>query len=74
MLAEPGATAEDHLRRQHALVREQIDQRRELLAALEKEMEARRMGMALTPEEQFEVFGTDKVGGVVGRRGPRPLG
>ncbi len=63
MLAEPGATAEDHLRRQHRLVREQIDQRHDLLAALEKEMEARQMGMALTPEEQFEVFGTDKVGG-----------
>lgn len=63
LLAEAGATAEDHLRRQHRLVREQIDRRRDLLAALEKEMEARRMGMALTPEEQFEVFGTDKVGG-----------
>jgi hypothetical protein len=44
-------------------VREQIDQRHALLAALEKEMEARQMDMALTPEEQFEVFGTDKVGG-----------
>jgi hypothetical protein len=34
-----------------------------VLAALEKEMEARQMGMSLTPEEQFEIFGTDKVGG-----------
>jgi DNA-binding transcriptional MerR regulator len=63
MLADPDATVDDHLRRQHRLVREQIDKRHALLAALEKEMEARRMGMALTPEEQFEVFGTDKVGG-----------
>ena len=63
MLADPDATADDHLRRQHQLVRAQIDKRRELLAALEKEMEARKMGIALTPEEQFEVFGTDKVGG-----------
>jgi DNA-binding transcriptional MerR regulator len=63
MLAEPDVTAEDHLRRQHRLVREQIDHRRELLAALEKEMEARQMGISLTPEEQFEVFGTDKVSG-----------
>ena len=63
MLADPDATADDHLRRQHQLVRAQIDKRHELLAALEKEMEARKMGIALTPEEQFEVFGTDKVGG-----------
>ena len=63
MLADPGATADDHLRRQHRLLREQIDQRHDLLAALEKEMEARQMGISLTPEEQFEVFGTDKVGG-----------
>jgi DNA-binding transcriptional MerR regulator len=63
MLADPDATADDHLRRQHQLVRAQIDKRRELLAALEKEMEARKMGISLTPEEQFEVFGTDKVGG-----------
>ncbi len=63
MLAEPGRTAEDHLRRQHRLLRGQIDRRRDLLRALEKEMEARQMGLSLTPEEQFEVFGTDKVGG-----------
>ena len=63
LLDAPDATAENHLRRQHRLLREQIDRRAELLAALEKEMEARQMGIALTPEEQFEVFGTDKVGG-----------
>lgn len=63
MLADPDTTAEDHLRRQHRLLRQQITQRQALLVALEKEMEARRMGMSLTPEEQFEVFGTDKVGG-----------
>jgi DNA-binding transcriptional MerR regulator len=57
------ATAEDHLRRQHRLLREQIERRTELLVALEKEMEARQMGIALTPEEQFEVFGTDEAGG-----------
>ncbi|HEY2272047.1 MAG TPA: MerR family transcriptional regulator [Jatrophihabitantaceae bacterium] len=63
MLADPDRTADDHLRRQHRLVRERIEGSQALLAALEKEMEARRMGMRLTPEEQFEVFGTDKVGG-----------
>ena len=54
---------DDHLRKQHQLLRERIEQHRDLLAALEKEMEARKMGISLTPEEQFEVFGTDKVGG-----------
>ncbi|HEY7010968.1 MAG TPA: MerR family transcriptional regulator [Jatrophihabitantaceae bacterium] len=63
MLADPGTSAEEHLRRQHRLVRSRIDRYRDLLGALETEMEARRMGMSLTPEEQFEVFGTDKVGG-----------
>ena len=63
MLADPGATVDDHLRRQHRLLRERLARGRHLLDAIEKEMEARRMGMALTPEEQFEVFGTDKVGG-----------
>jgi MerR family transcriptional regulator, thiopeptide resistance regulator len=61
MLADPGVTADDHLRRQHRLVLAQLDRHRDLLVALEKEMEARQMGMRLTPEEQFEVFGTDKV-------------
>jgi DNA-binding transcriptional MerR regulator len=59
MLADPGASADDHLRRQHRLLREQIDHRRDLLAAIEKEMEARAMGISLTPEEQFEIFGDD---------------
>ena len=59
MLADLDSTAEDHLRRQHRMVREQIAKRQDLLAALEKEMEARQMGISLTPEEQFEVFGED---------------
>jgi DNA-binding transcriptional MerR regulator len=63
MLADSGVTVDDHLRRQHRLVLAQLDRHRDLLAALEKEMEARQMGMRLPPEEQFEVFGTDKVGG-----------
>jgi hypothetical protein len=32
-----------------------------LLGAIEREMEARKMGMSLTPEEQFEIFGTDRM-------------
>ena len=47
----------DHLRRQHALVRERINQLSRLLGSLEKTMEAHVSGMRLTPEERFEVFG-----------------
>ncbi|HEY2443028.1 MAG TPA: MerR family transcriptional regulator [Streptosporangiaceae bacterium] len=63
IMADPGQDSGDHLRRQHRLLREQISHRRDMLAAIEKELEAGKMGIALTPEEQFEIFGTDKVGG-----------
>jgi DNA-binding transcriptional MerR regulator len=63
MLADPGAGTDTHLRKQHRLLRERVARDQQLVAALEKEMEKREMGLSLTPEEQFEVFGTDKVGG-----------
>jgi MerR family transcriptional regulator, thiopeptide resistance regulator len=62
MLADPGAGTDERLRNQHRMVRERIHRSEQLLRALEKQMEARTMGIALTPEEQFEVFGTDQVG------------
>jgi MerR family transcriptional regulator, thiopeptide resistance regulator len=62
LLARPGAPAEHHLRRQHRLLRERLARTRELIKAIEHEMEARRMGLSLTPEEQLEVFGTDRLG------------
>ena len=62
MLADAGAGTDDHLRRQHRLVRERQARDQALLRAIEKEMEARQMGIALTPEEQFEIFGTAKLG------------
>jgi MerR family transcriptional regulator, thiopeptide resistance regulator len=62
ILANPDAGAGDHLRRQHQLLRERRARIEALLRAIETEMEVRRMGMSLTPEEQFEVFGTDKLG------------
>jgi len=63
ILADPAAGTDDHLRRQHRLLREQITRRQDMLAAIEKELEAGRMGIALTPEEQLEIFGTTKVTG-----------
>ena len=61
MLTDPAADTDEHLRRQHRLVRERQSRNAALLAAIEKEMEARQMGISLTPEEQFEIFGTDKI-------------
>ncbi len=57
MLDDSDARADEHLRRQHRLLRERRDRDLELLEAIEREMEARKMGIELTPEEQFEVFG-----------------
>ena len=61
MLASPDAGTDDHLRRQHALLRARQDRTAALLGAIESEMEARKMGISLTPEEQLEIFGTDKI-------------
>lgn len=63
VLDQPDADRADHLRRQHRLVRERIDRLGRMLGHLETAMEAQQMGIALTPEEQFEVFGPDLAGG-----------
>jgi len=47
------------LRRQRALTEQRIERLRRIAAALDRELEAHRMGISLTPEEQFEVFGTN---------------
>jgi DNA-binding transcriptional MerR regulator len=61
MLADPATTTDSHLRRQHQLLRTRIARQKQLLDALEKEIDARQMGISLTPEEQFEIFGTDQL-------------
>ena len=63
LVSDPGADAVAHLRRQRELLVGQREQAAALIAAIDKELEARAMGMQLTPEEQLEVFGTDKAGG-----------
>nr|WP_148260857.1 MerR family transcriptional regulator [Conexibacter woesei] len=60
ILADPDAGSHDHLRRQHRLLRERHARTAALLGAIEQEMEAQNMGISLTPEEQFEIFGTDR--------------
>ncbi len=57
VLAEGGGTSLGHLRRQHGLLQERIGRLERMVAAVEKEMEAHKMGIPLSPEERFEVFG-----------------
>ncbi|MCF6735371.1 MerR family transcriptional regulator [Blastococcus sp. KM273129] len=57
LLDDPSADPAEHLRRQHRLLRDRLERTQAMVAAVEKEMEARDMGIDLTPEERFEVFG-----------------
>jgi DNA-binding transcriptional MerR regulator len=57
LLDDPDADPAAHLRRQHRLLRERLERTQAMVAAVEKEMEARTMGISLTPEERFELFG-----------------
>jgi MerR family transcriptional regulator, thiopeptide resistance regulator len=57
LLDDPGVDPLEHLRRQHELLTERIARLRAMAAAVERAMEARTMGINLTAEEKFEVFG-----------------
>ncbi|MEU5239959.1 MerR family transcriptional regulator [Streptomyces lydicus] len=57
LLDDPDADPQEHLRRQHGLLAARIEQLQQMAAAVEHAMEARKMGINLTPEERFEVFG-----------------
>ncbi|MEV0268984.1 MerR family transcriptional regulator [Hamadaea sp. NPDC050747] len=57
ILDDPEADAAEHLRRQHRLLTDRIARLREMVAAVEYVLEAQKVGINLTPEEKFEVFG-----------------
>ncbi|CAM5621232.1 MerR family transcriptional regulator OS=Streptomyces alboniger OX=132473 GN=CP975_19610 PE=4 SV=1 [Streptomyces alboniger] len=57
LLDDPAADPRAHLRRQHDLLTARIEKLQKMAAAVEHAMEARTMGINLTPEERFEVFG-----------------
>lgn len=59
LLDDPDADPRAHLRRQHELLRTRIERLQKMATAVEHAMEARKMGVNLTPEEKFEVFGDD---------------
>ncbi|MGX1669592.1 MerR family transcriptional regulator [Streptomyces sp. NPDC055400] len=57
LLDDPDADPRAHLRRQHELLTARISELQKMAEAVEHAMEARKMGINLTPEEKFEVFG-----------------
>jgi MerR family transcriptional regulator, thiopeptide resistance regulator len=57
ILADPDADSMSHLRRQHSLLVSRLERLRKMIDALEFMMEAQQMGIQLTPQERFEVFG-----------------
>ncbi|MFI6278203.1 MerR family transcriptional regulator [Streptomyces sp. NPDC050988] len=57
LLDDPETDPRAHLRRQHELLTARIEKLQKMAAAVEHAMEARTMGINLTPEEKFEVFG-----------------
>lgn len=59
ILDDRSVSPTEHLRRQHRLINARIGHLQDLAAAVENAMEAKKMGIQLTPEEKFEVFGAD---------------
>ncbi|AEW95013.1 MULTISPECIES: MerR family transcriptional regulator [Streptomycetaceae] len=57
LLDDPDTDPTEHLRRRHRLITDRIEELERMAAAVERAMEAKKMGINLTPEEKFEVFG-----------------
>jgi MerR family transcriptional regulator, thiopeptide resistance regulator len=57
ILSDPSLDPAAHLLRQHELLTERIERLQAMVTAIEYTMEVQRMGISLTPEERFEVFG-----------------
>ena len=57
VLDDPDADPAVHLRRQLRLLRDRLERNQAMVEAVEKELEAYQMGIQLTPEERFELFG-----------------
>jgi len=57
ILDDPRADSTRHLRRQRQLLQQRLDRLAGMVAAIDKELEAKIMGSELTPEEKLEIFG-----------------
>lgn len=59
ILDDAGADTRAHLRRQRELLTDRILRMQQMVATVDKELEADVMGISLTPQEKFEIFGPD---------------
>jgi MerR family transcriptional regulator, thiopeptide resistance regulator len=57
ILDDPKVDPLDHLRRQHELLTSRMAELQQMVRAIERTMEAHKMGIQLNPQEMFEVFG-----------------
>ncbi|MFE3766344.1 MerR family DNA-binding transcriptional regulator [Streptomyces sp. NPDC059104] len=57
LVDDPTTDAVAHLHRLRSLLREQRDRAAAMVTAIDRELEARAMGIRTTPEEQLKVFG-----------------
>ena len=57
IVGDPHTDAVSHLNRQRGLLAGRIERLRKMVAAIDYELEARKMDIKLTPEERLEVFG-----------------
>ncbi|RVX40717.1 DNA-binding transcriptional MerR regulator [Nonomuraea polychroma] len=57
ILDEPHTDEFTHLRRQHELLTRRAQHLHQVIAAVERAMQAHTLGIPLTPEERFEIFG-----------------
>jgi DNA-binding transcriptional MerR regulator len=57
LVDDPATDAVAHLRRLRGLLLEQRDRAAAMVAAIDRELEARAMGIRTTPEEQLQMFG-----------------
>ena len=66
LVGDPSTDGVAHLRRLRGLLLEQRDRADAMVAAIDRELEARAMGMKMTPEQQLGMFGArlyDAIGG-----------
>ncbi len=66
LVGDPSTDAVAHLRRLRGLLLEQRDRADAMVAAIDRELEARARGIRVTPQEQLEMFGArlyDAIGG-----------
>ncbi|MEU0565449.1 MerR family transcriptional regulator [Nonomuraea sp. NPDC005983] len=61
ILADPALSDVDRLHEQRRLLTERVARHQAMVAVIDRELNARRVGIALTPEERLEVFGSTRL-------------